>query len=366
MGLRTDLKIIEYLEWAEWPDDLLVGHSDGYKELLVQTWDRYREVLEEDGYSTLRELRTGIQERAAAAAQQVQYARGKKILYDVALEEIRRETISYASVRYGLDPNVNSIEESPQWKKALDDRLGEHPLWFGSHEGTGEDTALGTHKLVAHNRAHLWWKIVSLPAGDPDSEGQVNHPEPFAAIIFDPPKADLEARLGSSASIPKDGPRIRFGSDDTWRSAMQRMERFVSLHARKEERWENTRSLLEFDLGVIDNVLYRFEVFGKVGPLSNDLMRYASRDLPDIFKPGSAPLWHAERIQEWYLDVREVPTTMSKLKSALGSGGATSVETIQRALRKADMADRYDHGDPESFCNLVVDLVEAHYQSGLQ
>lgn len=86
--------------------------------------------------------------------------------------------------------------------------------------------------------------------------------------------------------------------------------------------------------------------------------------LPDLFENCPKLLNHAEMIVHRYKDdPAALPEKMTRFKGWLGPGGENMVKQLQRAIREAGLSNRYTHGNPESFCGLVEQLLNQHYDA---
>lgn len=149
----------------------------------------------------------------------------------------------------------------------------------------------------------------------------------------------------------------------TWRDALQQIKEKRNSVGDKRRTPKNTARVLDFRLRILENVIYRFETFGSVEALTKQSARdLTDEQLPDIFSSGSKLLEYAEEVQEVYKSDWD-PTlgSMKNLKAQLGKKGDSKITQLQTKIRESGLSDHWENGNPESFCSLIVRLVNRHY-----
>ena len=157
---------------------------------------------------------------------------------------------------------------------------------------------------------------------------------------------------------------IQMEPSTTWREALLQIEERKQEMSEQTKRLRRTLRALNFRRDVLEKVLYRFETFGSTEKLTKkEADEAAEEELPDIFKRGSKPLVYAEEIQDVYENNWcPAPETMGKLKAQIGPKGESKTTQLQTIIREAGLSACWENGNPESFCSLVVRLVERHYE----
>jgi hypothetical protein len=118
------------------------------------------------------------------------------------------------------------------------------------------------------------------------------------------------------------------------------------VHSDSTPSFDNFSSLVEYEIEKID-------------------LQGQDTGLPDIFEGRPTLRNYAYTIVEKYIEQpTSLPEKMGRFKSWVSlRNGENMVTQLQRAIREANLSDRYNHGDPESFCDLVEKLLQRHDRS---
>jgi len=157
--------------------------------------------------------------------------------------------------------------------------------------------------------------------------------------------------------------RLEPSGDRMWGIVFDELEDLRKMREKRRDKLRRTRDLFRFRYAVAELVLYQFEAFGDTEEMSDEIARkMISEQLPDIFEKDSKPLEYAMEVQEIYEDGWDPsPETMKDLKAKMGQKGESKITRLQTEIREAGLSDKWENGNPDSFCSLVVNLVERHY-----
>jgi len=157
--------------------------------------------------------------------------------------------------------------------------------------------------------------------------------------------------------------KLECTGDRKWGTVFDELDDIERPRKERRKKLRRTRDLLGFRFAVAELALYRFEAFGDLKEMSEEVLsEVIEEELSDVFNEGSKPLEYAEEIQQVYRENwSPPPRKMRDLKARLGEDGESKVTQLQTTIREAELSDRWENGNPESFCKLITRLVKQHY-----
>jgi hypothetical protein len=160
--------------------------------------------------------------------------------------------------------------------------------------------------------------------------------------------------------------RSQIGTDPsiTWEKVLHDIRGVREMVSHEGARYQRTADLLDFRLRLVKNVIHRFETFGSVeGMTEKEARGIAESQLPDVLNGRPKAREYAEEIVEKYREAPfSLPEKMGEFKEVwIDSNGTSKVTRLQAEIREAGLSDLWENGNPDSFCMLLEQLVEAHY-----
>lgn len=297
-----------------------------------------------DGYGNLVLKEDRVADHLSRAKENTERCEQRRTYAQHRFEGIEEALISIAEERAG-DPQEKTIQNEI-------DQLLEEPL---GKAWTESETTSGFRESPK-------WSSVLLSDSElettEDGSWQVSPSE--LRIHYRPEKVD--AKVETAVLHPSD--TEGFSGDETWGHALNSIhDRWTELDTSYQQAYQQQK-FLHFYLSVLRVVLNKFEEDTPVEMDRMESLSTSDQPLPDIFDGRPTLLQHAENIVHKYRgDVTSLPERMGRFKAWIGPGGEMAVMQLQRAIRQAGISDKYQNGNPESFCGLIERLVDRHFAS---
>lgn len=181
---------------------------------------------------------------------------------------------------------------------------------------------IGRYMKYKWNAKHRWtWhRKLEDENGPADGKARWTFSVWISAEVLKGMRIDLDA-LESRESL-------QFSEDSTWREAIEKMQELAARHQEMGDSLSRTVDLVEHRLSVLNNILYQYEVFGGVEPLS-------LRRLEQIIWEEARPLAkHLARIglKLYNADPDKFSSRSDLLKELLKESTADDVRTLQDQL----------------------------------
>lgn len=307
---------------------------------------------EENGYSKLITIKQRLDEHLSTATDKAKEYESRRNYLQLKIEGVKRKVDSIAKER-AKDNSDEAITE--ERKQVAEEQTGTH---WQKADGTFNPPAdEGKWSLTAQDLSFLLPDREDVPEYNitedkvPISNTYVEFtPEPEELKEFD--KNHLETSDTSG-----------WGGKKTWEEVVDLLSEQRDLLEEKFEKSLNTVGLVRCRRSAVESVLFRFETLGTVTTMSDSKANsYYLKQLPDIFSGRPSLLQHAEEIvKEYRNNPTSLPDNMSKFRAWIGTNGGSILAQLQRAIRQDNLSDHYNHGNPESFCELVDLLVRRHH-----
>jgi hypothetical protein len=134
-------------------------------------------------------------------------------------------------------------------------------------------------------------------------------------------------------NLPTSRQAIQMDPSTTWREALDQLKDKEQSVREKKGRPERTLQVLEFRLGILEDVLYRFEAFGSIERLTEEEAQEAAREaIEDKSTPEgwekNAAMMHA------YFSNHTTPEYISKVDEAMEEAGGLDSFSYEHAWKK--------------------------------
>ena len=327
--------------------------------LFKEHWANIQDLLDDgSGYTTLTLFKDRLLDRRSELEPDLKRASDRAAY----LELLTRTHIEEATRPHEQsEGNAEALIDSDTFDELADRPIGE------------QFTSVVDGKVVPDADTPKGWAVASISPNEKDNPNEANKLNlHWIKVSYRPTKATVSAAAIDSSSLrPQD--RFTFSGDTTWGEAISTLRQRLAEYNTERQRYARTDDLLKFRIAMADIALYRFEVMGEVQlPNRDAIVSILGLELPsDVFDGHPKLRRHAEHIVQKYQDnPRALPSKTGKFHGWLGSWkdesgdiiqGESAAKSLQRLLNKHDMAPGseagYEIGNPESFCNLLEQLL---------
>ena len=201
-------------------------------DVLVDTWNEMVTIFNEEGYSAARTLETGLTERLEEAEAQTTRFDLDLHYYDLERELIEEDARTFgesATLREALENEESELEQRGwSWAPFRGD------VYFPHDKESSSGQQVIQHRV-------------------PDEVAQNRLPTPYSEIV--------------RSDVPSDGPSM-FSPQLTFDKTAKLTNYLSGRSARLWHKTQRTCELIRFRLKVVQNAVYRFEVTGRVDPLT--------------------------------------------------------------------------------------------------
>jgi hypothetical protein len=302
---------------------------DERKKRIREESDRMVRVLDGgDGYETLLTMKDRLEDALAEA------------------EESRKRLQS--RVKY---TRLLAIEVEEAFRSILEDReLPQDELWSTKVGKSLPEAAFAGKSVSEEHSGNIIAQDWNIGTG---------------IVTIDPPSGRYDIDFEKDLLYEVD--RRSYGLDQTWEELHSGLVDDLESLKEVHKRMRNTVRFIEFRRDAAKKILHYFDLFGTTDGITTP-------ELPDIFEGWEKPKKYAtEIVKEYKNDPSSLPEDMEPFKlnwvpeSTDDQGnvevkGVSKVSQIHRAMRKGDLStDKYS--DPETFCELLVRLLERHREA---
>ncbi|MCS4178473.1 hypothetical protein GGP96_003220 [Salinibacter ruber] len=340
------------------------------RERVQEEWNQFIELLNSgglgEGYSRLRALRDNMEERWKNIVEEEQTWADRGHALSIAESAHCSKLLDFAGVEQDC-----RTSKPLQNQEEIVTPFADQPIL---------DAFLDFDDEGKSNLSDLQegWKLKSgilRQSADGDESFQVfkndRRDDPLrrehAVIRYSIPESKLGETKIDPDNLPPSWEALETKPSTTWREAITQIREQAEEARDKRNRSRRTRRVVEFRAKILNNVLYRFEMFGDTEKISEqDVESSAKEKLPDVFEEGTQPLKYAESIVDKYRNGSDaLPEKMGEFQERWvptdgRAQGPSKVKMIQRQIPD-DLSDRYN--DPDSFCQLIWELLEVHLEA---
>ncbi len=313
-------------------------HPERETEVIEENYNELVSLLQNgEGYETLLAIKKRLEESAQSSEAEAAESESRFNYLQSQLYGIQRRVVKIANSEASDKQDLNSVRDH-----ILERPMGEH---WRSEDGK-----------FRHESKTGEWSVYTDQAEDHNRTCKATTELSELRITYTPQSGQWGYEFNSDYLTQYE--TVICGGYETWQEVIDLLKRRLQNQEHEYDQKRRARDYLLFRISVLDRVLYRFEAFGSVEPMEKEAKRQSLETLPDIFEGRRTLLRHAEKVVEKYrAEPKSLPETMSDLKAWIGRDGENAVTQLQSAIREADLAHRYKDGHPESFCELVEDLV---------
>lgn len=341
---RSD--IVELYPIPSPPDFILSSQNPPYSEeekrdVVQHHYNQIVSVLNENGTSEL----ITVEKRLDG---DISKAEGKVDEYDSRMSYNRLRLI-------GINRKVTSIAKRRADSKAPKVVEKEKEKVFSEPIGEAWRKPNGTLNFGYRQNG---WSVIDAksPPSYTEGEDQLTN-----AIVHFAPKSGTGYEFNDDHISGLD--RQSFRGSESWDDVFESVRSQFEWTKEMCQKARRTVDLLNFRHSIVQTVFYRFRALGDTNELTDEEARNIV-ELPNVFEGRPILLKHAEKVVEKYReDPAGLPEKVGAFKAWLGTEGENIVKQLQKAIREANISDRYEDGNPESLCELIEELVERHYEN---
>lgn len=280
--------------WKEEGDTYDVEKEKG---VIREHYDKAVGVLNGGaGYDTLRGMKERLEAHHNRAKEAASGYESRRNYAQLQFGIMKQKVISIARERVEREDDEAVQEEA---NEIIDEPMG---AYWRTEEGKpvsgGAPNAVWSTGAIGYNTDERW--ADGIPLSDMN-------------IYFKPENNTHYKEEFEEDDLHRTDQRL-FDGDETWRDALESIQRRWERVEEQHERAVNTKELLRFRLGVIKTVLYRFEAYGSVEKMSDteagDIARDRRRDASERIMG-----WQKNAAQMYaYVQKYDAPSSKSELE----------------------------------------------------